>query len=334
MNIDSIKKKLYKKEILNKEEIYFFMQSSINKQLNEENKKEVLSLQYKRGLDANEISYIIDFLKKDFTEEINQIDVCGTGGSGLQRINTSTLSAILLSTIGIKIAKHGNRSATGKCGSFDLLEELGLKINLSFEKSLEVFKKTNLGFFFAPQCFPAMKHFTNARKSLIHPTCFNTIGPLLSPTNPKKQIIGTGNLENAKLIAEICKKQKKNRVIIVVGDRGLDEFSTTGENHIIEINKNKEKSYKLNPQDFNIEQAEFEKIEGGDKEKNINIALDFINGKNINSPHYNLILANSILTLRLLNKDTESNITHMKENIKNGQLKEKLNEIIYHTNNV
>jgi anthranilate phosphoribosyltransferase len=268
------------------------------------------------------LKIFVDFMQKHMTARLDMpkaVDVCGTGGSGLNRINTSTIAAFILSELGVKIAKHGNKAASGRFGSFDLLESLGVDIGKSPAELKKSYKKTGLVFIFARNFHPAMKFFAEARILFGKPTIFNILGPLLNPANPKIQIIGTSFLPQMELIAETCKILKKKKVLVVRGFDGLDEVTLTGRTDIIELNNGKITKYTVGPEDFGIKPCKFEGIQGGDMvsaeggrslassafggvgEKNKQIALDILKGA-CASRHADLVYINCALALKFLGK--------------------------------
>ncbi|MDA1060315.1 MAG: anthranilate phosphoribosyltransferase, partial [bacterium] len=235
------------------------------------------------------------------------IDVCGTGGSGLPRINTSTISAFILSKLGVGVAKHGNKAASGRFGSFDLLEEMGVDIEKSPEELERCYGDNSLAFIYARSFHPVMRHFVEARKAIGKPTIFNILGPLLNPAGVDMQIIGTGFKAQMRLIAETCKLMGKKRVLVVRGSDGLDEVTLTGETDIAELNNGIITEYTISPEDFGIEKAQFEEIAGGSPEVNTEIALKILNGS-CKSRHADLVNINTALALKLIGK-----VEHLKE---------------------
>ncbi|MCL4159661.1 UNVERIFIED_CONTAM: hypothetical protein GTU68_005778, partial [Idotea baltica] len=164
----------------------------------------------------------------------NAIDICSTGGSGLPRINTSTLTAFILAALDVEIAKHGNRAASGRFGSFDFLESIGINITPSNEHLHFLFFKTNLAFCFAPDFHSVVGSFSAARKKVGFPTSFNLIGPLLNPANVEKQLIGVSYKECMETVLKTAIGQGKKHVVVVRGQDGLDEITITGKTDILE----------------------------------------------------------------------------------------------------
>lgn len=279
-----------------------FLKNSIGGQLSVE--KQERFLREKTNIAAKELAKVVEFLMKEMPIKLElkgAIDICGTGGSGLNRINTSTISAFVLAALGVKIAKHGNKAASGRFGSFDLLEKLGIEFLDDKEKIERTFKKTNLAFLYARNFHPVMRHFAEVRAKIGKPTFFNLLGPLLNPAQTKTQIIGTTFKDKMKLIAETCRLIGKKKVYVICGEDGLDEVTLTGKTYVTELNNGKIKNYTITPEDFGVKRAKFSQIKGGSPEENVKTALDIINGR-CKTRHLDLVLINSALALKLCGK--------------------------------
>lgn len=257
---------------------------------------------------ATELAEAVEYLYSQMPEVPdleNAIDICGTGGSGLARLNTSTISAFVVAGAGVKIAKHGNNAASGKFGSFDLLAALDIPISLSPQELQLRFNEYNLAFLYAKSFHPIMRLFAPVRAELDFPTFFNVLGPLLSPVKAKRQLIGTPKLEYARLIAEVSRIMKKDRVMVAVGSDGLDEATLSGPTTIVELKDRKIKEYEINPKDFGIEPINsFVEIESKSPEENIRIANNIIGGTD-DTRRTDLVLINSALAI-LLSDESKS----------------------------
>ena len=285
-------------------DINYFLKESSKGGISVDQQVEFLNFTEDRGLDPEELEFCIRFLYDHMPETLDlpgAIDICGTGGSMLQRINTSTISAFVLAALDVKISKHGNRASSGRFGSFDLLEKMGINIELGKNKLENIFAKTNLSFIYARMFHPIIKHFTEARKTFGKPTFFNLIGPLLSPSKVKRQIIGTTFKDKMKLIAETCRGLLKEQVFVVCGDDGLDEVTLCGNTNVVELKGGEIQEYVLAPEDFGISGCSFSEIEGGDAETNEQIAFDILKGK-CESRHADLVFINCALALKLYGK--------------------------------
>ncbi|MBI5134788.1 bifunctional indole-3-glycerol-phosphate synthase TrpC/phosphoribosylanthranilate isomerase TrpF [Candidatus Uhrbacteria bacterium] len=279
-----------------------FLQKSIAGQITAQAQMEYLRTM--PDLTAEELASVGRFLQTQMASTLrlpDAIDVCGTGGSGLPRINTSTIAAFILARMGVGVAKHGNRAASGRFGSFDLLESLGIEFSNDVVEIEKKYKKEHLAFLFAPLFHPVMKHFAEARKQVGKPTFFNLLGPLLNPANPKRQIIGTTFKDKMMLIARTCRLLGKEKVYVVCGHDGLDEITLTGLTFVTELSYGRIRSYTIHPKDFGVSVATFEQIQGGDASVNTQIAREIFDGT-CTTRHRDLVLINVALALRLVDR--------------------------------
>ncbi len=229
------------------------------------------------------------------------VDTCGTGGSGLQRVNASTMTAFVLAAGKVPVAKHGNRAASGRCGSFDVLEKLGAKIELGPKQVEETLKKLGIGFMFAPFYHPAMKHVMPVRRKLARRTVFNLLGPLTNPASVRRQILGVSDLESGKKMIEVLKNLGHERVMVVHGSDGLDEITITGKTNIFELKNGHLSFYEFDPKKVGIKPVKFKKIKGGDAAQNAEIFEGVMTG-DISGPVRDLVLLNSAAGFLLADK--------------------------------
>lgn len=225
------------------------------------------------------------------------IDTCGTGGSGKRTINTSTLVAFTLAAMGVPVAKHGNRSASGNCGCFDVLEALGVQIELSPEEEQKVYDELGIVFLFAKVHHPAMRHVVPARKRYGKKTLFNLLGPLCNPAVVKRQMVGTGNGEDAGLIAGALKELGCEAGLVVTGEDGLDEVSVCAGS--VGISVPSLETIDIHPVPLGIDLCSHEEIEGGTPEENVQIVQDIASGKGPDAMR-NLIVLNTLYALTLV----------------------------------
>ena len=207
------------------------------------------------------------------------IDTCGTGGDGKNTLNISTAAALLLSSFGIKVAKHGNKSVSSKCGSADVLEKLNININLGpndVEKNINI---NNFGFMFAPGYHSAMKYVGPVRKKIGKRTIFNLIGPLSSPAGVKRQVVGVFDKKLLKIFAEALKNLNLKKAIIVNSQDGLDEISPYASTNIVELSNNTIKETIFNPNDLGIKADKFENIVGKGPDYNSEKMREIFQGK-------------------------------------------------------
>ncbi|MDD5055750.1 MAG: anthranilate phosphoribosyltransferase [Candidatus Peribacteraceae bacterium] len=223
------------------------------------------------------------------------MDTCGTGGSGKRRINTSTLVAFIVAAAGGKVAKHGNRAAGGRCGSFDLLEALGAKIELTPDQEKAIFGELGIAFLFARLHHPAMRHVASARKTFGKPTIFNLLGPLSNPAGVKRQLLGTPFKANAKILAAALQILGTEESWIVTGDDGLDEVTLGGSTTIFGSDGDERR---FSPADIRLPFADEREITGGTTEDNLRIFRDLAAGTGTEA-HRNLVIVNAAHALVL-----------------------------------
>jgi len=236
------------------------------------------------------------------------IDVCGTGGDGVNSLNISTAVCFVLSSAGVKVAKHGNRAVSSKSGSSDLLQEIGVKINCGEEEILENLENNNLAFLFAPNFHPAFRHVAQARKELKIKTIFNYLGPLLNPLEVKKQMIGVSNLEIVKFMPQIFLALGGKECISVHGLDGMDEISISDNtiiNKTAKINKEDPMQSTLseeifNPEDYGFKKVDISEIRGGDVKYNAKRFIELFQGKK--DAYYDIVVLNSAFALMLAKK--------------------------------
>lgn len=302
------------------EEILDFLRGSIEGRFSVEEQVEFLRNFTIDKVRAEDLATYVKFMEENMSEELEMpgaIDICGTGGSGLMRINTSTIATFILAKLGVGVAKHGNKAASGRFGSFDLLEALGENIEMSKEELEESYAKKKYAYIYARKFHPLMRHFVEARKAISEPTIFNLLGPLLNPARPLRQIIGTSFKEQMRLIAESCKLLGKEHVLVVRGNDGLDEVTLCGETEVVELKGGEISSYKISPEDFGIEPVkDFSEIAGGDREFNLAIAKSIL-ARECSTRHADLVYLNVALALKFVGKvdDLESAYLMAKGNI-------------------
>lgn len=206
------------------------------------------------------------------------VDVCGTGGDKIKTFNISTTSMFIIAAAGIPVAKHGNRAITSKCGSADVLEELGVNLSIPFEKIKEAIEKTGIGFMFAPLHHSAMKHVMPVRTELGIRTVFNILGPLSNPANAGAQLMGIYDAGLTEKIAEVFRILGLERAMVVHGDPGIDEISTVGNTKISELRGNEIRTYIIRPEEFGLKRARIDDLAGGDRKENAIILKKILNG--------------------------------------------------------
>ena len=223
------------------------------------------------------------------------LDTCGTGGDGLATFNISTLSAIVAAACGAKVAKHGNRAASSMCGSADVLEQLGVKIDLGPEGVARCIEEAGIGFLFAPIFHPSFRFAGVPRRELGTRTVFNVLGPLCNPAGAKYQALGVADGAMAGKMAEVLVRLGVERAIVFHAGDGMDELSVSSPSHVIEINGTRNE-YELDPTELGLAKAPVEAMRGGGPEENAGIAREVLQGAT--GPRRDVVLLNAAAALR------------------------------------
>lgn len=223
------------------------------------------------------------------------LDTCGTGGDGHDTFNISTVSAIVLAACGVTVAKHGNRAASSRCGSADLLEALGINLDMPPAQVAACIEEVGVGFMFARSHHPAMRHAAPVRAELGIRTIFNLLGPLANPAGASHQLLGIGDATKRALLAEVLIDLQIQRAWVVTGAEGLDEVSLSGPTQVTEIDAGKQRELEVVPEDFGLTRAPLSALVGGDIEHNRGIALDILDGKA--GPKRDAVVLNSAAAL-------------------------------------
>jgi anthranilate phosphoribosyltransferase len=208
------------------------------------------------------------------------VDTCGTGGDGQNTFNISTATALLAASMGISVAKHGNRAVSSNCGSADVLEALGVNIQLSPESVAELLDRVGIGFLFAPHHHPAMKYAAPVRKKLGIRTVFNVLGPLTNPAGVKRQLIGVFHPDLTETLCRVLEQLGSEKAFVVHGLDGTDEVSISDETRVSELADGNVRTYLFSPEDAGLERAEISRIAGGSAEENAGYIGAIFNGAN------------------------------------------------------
>jgi len=258
----------------------------------------------------------------------NLVDVVGTGGAAVKTFNVSTAAALVAAGAGVYVAKHGNRAITSKCGSADVLAELGVKIDPGPEVVAECIKQAHVGFMFAPMFHPAMKYVQPIRKSLGFRTVFNILGPLSNPADVPSLVLGVAEEGLMEMMAEALKMLGAKYAMVVHSD-GLDELSTAGVTKIAELKDGRIARKELNPRDFGIEPADIEKLKVTDAQTSARIVKDILSGKETGSGKDIVVLnASAAIIAGGLAEDFASAIRLAEASIENGSGQDCLEKLI------
>jgi anthranilate phosphoribosyltransferase len=266
-------------------------------------------------------------------EDLNAIDMCGTGGDCLGTFNISTMASFVVAGAGVTVAKHGNRSVSSQSGSADVLTSLGVNVQCSAETVKSCINSIGIGFMFAPLFHPAMKHAGKARTELGIRSFFNMIGPLTNPAGVKRQLIGVYQSRVVPLLAGALQKLDAEKACVVHSDDGLDEVTLSGGTIVHEVNGNKPlKEYRLQPKDFGFSLYSLENFHGGDKNNNALITREVLQGKK--GPARDVVIANAALGIYIGGKAKTiiEGKQKAEESINSGKAFEKLQQLIQYTN--
>ena len=242
---------------------------------------EILEALIKKGETKDELAGGIFVLRDKATKvscDPNTIDTCGTGGDGKNSLNISTAAAIVLASMGVKVAKHGNKAVSSNCGSADVLEALKININLKPNEAEDSIKNFNFAFMFAPNYHSAMKHVGSARKKMGKKTIFNLIGPLSSPAQVKRQVIGVFDKKWMMPFAEALKENNVVHAYIVHSDDGMDEISPFAKTNVVELKDGKINKFIIDPKDLGINSGNKENLKGKNAEYNSEKIIDIYKG--------------------------------------------------------
>src|SRR5512145_797986 len=202
------------------------------------------------------------------------IDTCGTGGDAAGTFNVSTATAFVVAGAGLRVAKHGNRSVSSLCGSADVVEALGINLELAPEHVARCIDEVGIGFLYAPLLHTAMKHVMPARREMGIRTVFNMLGPLTNPAAANAQVIGVYAAALTEPLARVLAELGTSRAFVVHGADGLDEISNTGESRLSEVREGLVRSYAVRPEDFGLPRATIAELQGGDRQQNAQIIRD------------------------------------------------------------
>lgn len=260
------------------------------------------------------------------------VDTCGTGGDLSHTFNISTTTAFVVAAAGVPVAKHGNRSVSSKSGSADVLEALGIKIDLLPKKVEDCLSKTGFGFLFAPLFHPAMKYAIGPRREIGIRTIFNVLGPLTNPAKAKMQVLGVFSSRLTGALANAVGNLGAQHAMVVHGEDGLDEITVTGKTFVSEWKDGNVISYTLNPVDYGIHLAKSDDLVGGDSEENANITISVLTGEA--GPKRDIVLLNSAASIYVsgVAPSIAKGLVMAETAIDSGAALKKLNEIRKVTN--
>jgi anthranilate phosphoribosyltransferase len=333
MEITELLQKLIERKDLSRTETKSFLTEVISGKVLPTQIAAVLTALRMKGETIDEITGFIQVMRKymvkvDFTDAI---DVCGTGGDGSNSINISTAVSLVVAACGVRVAKHGNRAASSKSGAADVLEALGVNINLSEEQAKEVGEKVGMVFLFAPNFHPATKNVVMVRKEIKIRTVFNFLGPFLNPASTKKQLIGVPNKEIAEKLLLVGEELGYKHLVIVTSEDGMDEVSLSAKTHVFTLKNGGRKQFILDPGQYGFKKVKKDEIVGGTAVENAQFLKEILVGKK--GSMRDIVVLNSAVALVVADKvaTIEAGIQLAEQAIDSGKAKQVLENLIKET---
>ncbi|HET9803387.1 MAG TPA: anthranilate phosphoribosyltransferase [Candidatus Acidoferrum sp.] len=258
----------------------------------------------------------------------NMVDTCGTGGDGAQTFNISTAAAIVAAAAGARVAKHGNRAASSQSGSADVLEALGVRIDLPFLETGRAIREIGIGFLFAQAAHTATRHAMPARKQIGVRTIFNLLGPLTNPAGAQAQVLGVFSAGVLELVAETLRELGTERAMVIHGAGGLDEISLAGPTEIVELKGGKLRKYEVTPEEFGMAQAPLESLRGGGAAENAALLRKLFEGEP--GPARDIVAANAgaALVVTGVAENLREGAVMAIQALERGGAKEKLRQMV------
>ncbi|MDQ0088109.1 anthranilate phosphoribosyltransferase [Paenibacillus anaericanus] len=268
------------------------------------------------------------------TDTRHLLDTCGTGGSGIHKFNISTTSAIVAASVSVRVAKHGNRSASGRAGSADVLEALGVNIHLNAEQAERCLNDIGICFLFAQIYHPSMKYAAAPRKELGIRTVFNMLGPLTNPAGADRQVLGIYDRNKTETIAEVLRELGSKRALVVTSQEGLDEISISSPTRISELKNGEVVTYDLHPHDLGLGTYQLADMIGGDPARNADIIKRVLQGQK--GAYRDVVLANAGACIYVagIAKDIREGVSIAAEAIDSGKALGKLDQLIQTTEDI
>ncbi len=326
---------LVKREDLTSEVMEQVMEEIMTGEATDAQKASFLTALSMKGETIDEITSAAKVLRSHcerFLNDMDVLEIVGTGGDGSNTINISTLSSVVVSAAGIPVAKHGNRAASSKCGTADCLEALGVKIDCAPARSAQILKDINLCFLFAQKYHPAMRFVGAVRKEMGIRTLFNVLGPLANPAGATMQLFGVYSEELVEPLAHVLRNLGVKRAMVVYGRDSMDEISLSAETKVCEFKNDEFKSYVIKPEDLGLTRCNKEDLVGGTPQENAAIVNDILGGAK--GPKTDVVLLNAGAAIYLASDGItlKDSIEKAREIIVSGKAKEQLEKFIEETN--
>ena len=277
-------------------------------------------------------NHLVNFDRDEINiEDETILDTCGTGGDGTNTFNVSTASALVAAGAGVNVAKHGNRAVSSLCGSADVIENLGVKLDITRSDVERCIKEIGIGFLYAPIFHGAMRYAAGPRQEIGIRTIFNLLGPLTNPAGASAQVLGVYDLTLTEKIAHVLKRLGTREAFVVCGEGTLDEISICGPTLISHLKNGEVRTFDLTPEEVGFQRAAPETIKGGNAHENARIIREILNGQQ--GPKRDIVLLNAAAAFMAvgLDGDFKEGIERAKTSIDSGQAKEKLKQLVAFT---
>jgi anthranilate phosphoribosyltransferase len=326
---------------LSRDEVQTVFRAMMDGELSETRKSAFLVALRMKGETAEEIAGAAAVMRERVTpisgiegNGSELVDTCGTGGDASGTINVSTIAALVVAGAGGRVAKHGNRAVSSSCGSADVLEELGVTIDLDASQMTEVLRRTGIAFLFAPKLHPAMASVAAVRKELGVRTIFNLLGPLTNPAFARRQVLGVFSRDLVGTLAAVLRDLGSTRALVVHGADGLDEITLTGSTFITELRSGVIRHGEITPEDLGVARASLEAVRGGAAAVNARIAREILEGREGAPTDLVAVNAGAALYVAGMAESMRAGVALAQETIRSGAAGEKLEELIRVTREV
>ncbi|MGP4060855.1 anthranilate phosphoribosyltransferase [Halobacillus sp. H74] len=325
-------------EMISEQEAFETMDSIMKGETTTGQLMSMLSVMRYRGETVAEMTGFVRAMRQNMTkldiEDPTIVDTCGTGGDGASTFNISTAVSIVLASMGVKVAKHGNRKVSSRSGSADVLESLGIPIDTTPEEGAKALRDKGMTFMYAPLYHQAMKHAGPARQELGFRTVFNLLGPMSNPANAKRQLIGIYDTAYAEKMAETLHKLGSTHVLLATGRDGLDEITMTGETDLVEMRDGKITRFTVSPEEFGLSRGRLEDIRITETGQSAKIIKDVLYGKANESAH-TIVVMNAAAGLYVAGKaaDLREGVHQVEKAIREGVAKDYFESIIMEKEN-
>lgn len=324
--------KLINRENLSENEMVTLMNEIMSGKLTDSQIAGILTALRAKGETREEITGCAKVMREKASkvnvQDKHAIDTCGTGGDGKHTFNVSTLAAIVAAAAGVTVVKHGNRSVSSKCGSADVLADLGVNIDMDPQGAERCLEQAKITFLFAPKYHPSMKYVMKARRELGVRTIFNILGPLANPGMVNSQIIGVFDEKLTEIIAQVLKELGLTRALIIHGMDGLDEISISAGTKVSELKDGEIKTYYIEPENFGFKRGNIDDIKGGDPEENARMIISLLKGGDGTVRDIILINAGAAIYMGGKADSIMEGIQLARVAIDSGSAMDKLNEFI------